>query len=168
MVREGRKRSESVWRGSSIGHECRNMHPEPGVAHHRLTAATIATRPETCCQYRWWHRASQPENDMTIEKNEDKNTKQLHVTKHVTWVNTMTMNASAIQCSWVWNISVIVLTSLRRLGGIDLIVQSPEMKTTKVHSQHPTVRKPIQNPYSHDTQEMCFTRFSANQRHLGL
>ena len=36
MVREGQKRLESVWRGSSIGHECRNMRPEPGVAHHRV------------------------------------------------------------------------------------------------------------------------------------
>src|ERR1700676_2685907 len=38
MVREGRKHSESVRRGSSIGHECRNMRPEPGVAHHRASA----------------------------------------------------------------------------------------------------------------------------------
>ena len=30
-----RKHSESVQRGSSIGHECQNMHPEPGVAHQR-------------------------------------------------------------------------------------------------------------------------------------
>jgi len=35
MVREGRKHSESVRRGSAIGCECRNMRPEPGVAHHR-------------------------------------------------------------------------------------------------------------------------------------
>src|ERR1700676_609612 len=43
MVREGQKRSESVWRSLSIGHKCRNMCPEPGVAHHRatLTAALI-------------------------------------------------------------------------------------------------------------------------------
>jgi hypothetical protein len=35
MVREGRKRSESVRRGLSIGHECWNMRPKPGVAHQR-------------------------------------------------------------------------------------------------------------------------------------
>jgi len=33
-----RKHSESVRRGSSIGHECRNMRPEPGVAHQRVYA----------------------------------------------------------------------------------------------------------------------------------
>jgi len=36
MVREGQKHSESVRRGSAIGHECWNMRPEPGVAHHLL------------------------------------------------------------------------------------------------------------------------------------
>src|SRR5882762_2745164 len=35
MVREGRKHSESVRRGSAIGRECQNMRPEPGVAHQR-------------------------------------------------------------------------------------------------------------------------------------
>ena len=37
MVREARKHSESVRRGSAIGHKCWNMRPEPGVAHQRLT-----------------------------------------------------------------------------------------------------------------------------------
>ena len=41
MVREGRKCSESVRRGSSIGHECQNMRPEPGVAHQH-TGGLIA------------------------------------------------------------------------------------------------------------------------------
>jgi hypothetical protein len=36
MVREGWKCSESVGRGSSIGHKCWNMHPEPGVAHQHV------------------------------------------------------------------------------------------------------------------------------------
>jgi len=35
MVRECRKCSEGVWIGSPIHHKCRNMRPEPGVAHHR-------------------------------------------------------------------------------------------------------------------------------------
>jgi len=34
MIRDGWKRSEIVRRSSSIGHKCRNMYPEPGVAHH--------------------------------------------------------------------------------------------------------------------------------------
>src|SRR5882762_5980815 len=38
-----RKHSESVQRGSSIGHECRNMRPEPGVAHHHHQCCCIAT-----------------------------------------------------------------------------------------------------------------------------
>src|SRR5882762_3846191 len=42
MVREGWKHSESVRRGSSIGHKCRNMRPEPGVAHQRKTYNKIA------------------------------------------------------------------------------------------------------------------------------
>ena len=34
-VGNARKCSKSVRRGSSIGHKCRNMRPEPGVAHQR-------------------------------------------------------------------------------------------------------------------------------------
>jgi len=36
-----RKHSESVQRGSSIGHECRNMRPEPGVAHQRYLSKSL-------------------------------------------------------------------------------------------------------------------------------
>jgi len=47
MVREGQKRSESVHRGSSICHKCRNMHLEPGVAHHLLPTEimTVPSHP---------------------------------------------------------------------------------------------------------------------------
>ena len=42
-----RKHLESVRRGSSIGHECQNMHPEPGVAHHLLPTEimTVPSHP---------------------------------------------------------------------------------------------------------------------------
>src|SRR5882762_3521767 len=40
MVREGWKHSESVQRGSFIGHKCQNMCPEPGVAHHHSICCT--------------------------------------------------------------------------------------------------------------------------------
>ena len=33
MVREGQKCSEGVQKSSCTGHECWNMHSEPGVAH---------------------------------------------------------------------------------------------------------------------------------------
>jgi hypothetical protein len=58
MVREGRKHSESVRRGLSIGHECRNMRPEPGVAHqrtqengtsHRWRRRQRRCHPHSCC-----------------------------------------------------------------------------------------------------------------------
>ena len=47
MVREGQKCSESVWRSLSIGHKCRNMRPEPGVAHHLLPTEimTVPSHP---------------------------------------------------------------------------------------------------------------------------
>jgi len=47
MVREGWKRLESVRRGLFIGHKCRNMRPEPGVAHHLLPTEimTVPSHP---------------------------------------------------------------------------------------------------------------------------
>src|SRR5882762_4084903 len=41
MVREGRKHSESVRRGSAIGRKCQHMRPEPGVAHQRITLSRM-------------------------------------------------------------------------------------------------------------------------------
>ena len=48
---EGWKHSESVQRGSFIGHKCWNMRPEPGVAHHHSICCTPLL--STCCILSW-------------------------------------------------------------------------------------------------------------------
>jgi len=60
MVREGRKRLESVRRGSSIGHKCRNMRPEPGVAHQRLSMCWSQDRNHLVTLYFPYHSNISP------------------------------------------------------------------------------------------------------------
>src|SRR5882762_5717689 len=74
MVRLGWKRSESVRRGSSIGHECWNMHPEPGVAHHHSFTSSIYVTHHSIPQWdvllRCWHRWKNVQNIGLLITNE--------------------------------------------------------------------------------------------------